>query len=844
MRVASLFTNSGYDARMLRTALAGLIAFVLAAAMPAPALAAGDEAARFSQSIEAAKTAMMSDPQQALRIVDRAMAQAEKLPEDERDVAKATALWLRIEANIGLNRLSDAARQVDEALTLVKVAAPNSKLHGDLVRSKGAIAAINGKAPDALRDYLEAHRIYKLVGNKRAQAIALQDIASIYGEAGDHERDLAYNEQAQELYVNEPNLAVVANNNRGEAYRKLGRSEQAEGAFAAALANARELESPLLETRILTNLALVQIELGKLDAAASNALKAERLGETGEARDWLPFVYGVKAAIAAKRGDDRNAMMLIERLFKDTDIDQTDLTYREFHKLAADLYARNGQPAQALPHLKAFQRLDSEARDLISTASSQLLGAQFNSANQKARIAQLKQDQLQRDVQIERQKALIVQGLLGAALILIIVAGVALVSIRRSRNEVRAANTVLTEVNSKLELALKAKTDFLAMTSHEIRTPLNGIMGMTQVLLADQGLDPQTRERVNLVLGAGQTMQSLVDDLLDVAKMENGGITIAAAPTDLGAILKEGVLFWQAEASAKGIDIAFVERAPIPVVTTDAGRIRQVVFNLLANAIKFTPAGGITVTAGLTDAEAIEITVEDTGVGIPAEQLESVFEAFHQVDNGMSRDFGGAGLGLAICRNIMTALGGTISVTSTVGRGSIFCLSLPVVAERGNVAPSDAKMPAALSNSQLPQPDIETRPAAASDLTVVLDSNELRLAKIKAVMQPHRASLVGVTALHEAEQLVRSGQVRQIVVDTSVFTGEADTLAAYAAFVGLAREHAAHSIVLLGTDDGVPLLAAQVAGPDVVLEKPLKAAYLIAALEASKAPEGFQTQVA
>lgn len=817
---------------------------MLAVLLAVPAVAASSEGALFNQTIEAAKSAMMSDPQQALGIVDRALAQAEKLPEDERDVARATALWLRIEANIGLNRLSDAAGQVDEALALVTVTAPNSKLHGDLVRSTGAIAAINGKASDALRFYLDAHRIYKRLGDKRAQAIALHDVGTIYGEAGDYEREIAYASEAQEIYQDDPGFKLATNNNRGEAYRNLGRGAEAERAFVAALANARELESPLLETRILTNLALVQIELGKLDEAADNARKAERLGVQGEARDWLPFVYGVKAAIAVKRGDDRNAIMLVERLFENTDFDQTDLTYREFHKLAADLYARNDQPAKALPHLKAFQRLDSEARDLISTASSQLLGAQFNSANQKARIAQLKQDQLQRDVQIERQKAMIVQGMLGAALILIIVASVALVSVRRSRNEVRAANTVLTEVNSELELALKAKTDFLAMTSHEIRTPLNGIMGMTQVLLADQALDAQTRERVSLVLGAGQTMQSLVDDLLDVAKMENGRITITPAPTDLGAILKEGVQFWQGEASAKGIAITFVASAAIPVVTTDAGRIRQVLFNLLANAIKFTPAGSITVTASQSAAQKIEITVQDTGVGIPEDQLETVFEAFHQVDNGMSRDFGGAGLGLAICRNIMTALGGTISVTSTVGRGSVFRLTLPVLADWVEAAALDAPMPAALSAPQMAQPVMAISPAAASDLTVVLDSNELRLAKIKAVMQPHRAPLVGVTALHEAEQLVRSGQVRQIVVDTSVFACEADTLAAYAAFVALAREHEAHSIVLLGTDDGVPLPAAQVAAPDVVLQKPLKAAHLIAALEASEAPAGFQSQVA
>lgn len=829
---------------MLRTALTGLLAFALAAALSVPVFAAGGDAARFNQSIEAAKAAMMSDPHQALQIVDRALVQAEKLPDDERDVAKATALWLRIEANIGLNRLSDAAGQVDQALALVMVAAPNSKLHGDLVRSRGAIAAINGKASDALRDYLEAHRIYKLAGDRRAQAIALQDIGTIYDEAGDYERGIAYMDEALDIYRDDPGFLLTTNNNRGEALRNLERGAEAEKAFIAALANARELESPLLETRILTNLALVQIELGKLDAAASNALKAERLGATGEARDWLAFVYGVKAAIAAKRGDDRTAITFVERLFKDTDLDQTDLTYREFHKLAADLYARNDQPAKALLHLKAFQRLDSEARDLISTASSQLLGAQFNSANQKARIAQLKQDQLQRDVQIERQKALIVQGLLGAALILIIVAGVALVSIRRSRNEVRAANTVLTEVNSKLELALKAKTDFLAMTSHEIRTPLNGIMGMTQVLLADQGLDPETRERVSLVLGAGQTMQSLVDDLLDVAKMENGGITIATAPADLRSIVRDSVQFWQAEASAKGIGISFVEDAPIPVITTDAGRIRQVLFNLLANAIKFTPAGSITVTASRNDAQMIEISVEDTGVGIPEDQLETVFEAFHQVNNGMSRDFGGAGLGLAICRNIMAALGGTISATSTVGRGSVFRLTLPVVAGQAADVAARAQLPVAAPVSTLASSSAVDHAPDLPHMTVILDSNELRLAKVKAVVQPHCAALIGVTSLEDAEQLISSGQASQLVLDTSVFAGEADKQAAYAAFIEHAHKWQVPVIVLLGPDDGLPLHAAQAAAPDVLLQKPLKAAHLIEAIKSSASPAGFQSQVA
>jgi anti-sigma regulatory factor (Ser/Thr protein kinase) len=369
-------------------------------------------------------------------------------------------------------------------------------------------------------------------------------------------------------------------------------------------------------------------------------------------------------------------------------------------------------------------------------------------------------------------------------------------------------------------------------------------MGMTQVLLADQGLDPQTRERVNLVLGAGQTMQSLVDDLLDVAKMENGGITIAAAPADLRSILRDSVQFWQAEASAKGIGISFVEAAPIPIITTDAGRIRQVLFNLLANAIKFTPTGSITVTANQTDAQKIEITVADTGVGIPEDQLETVFEAFHQVNNGMSREFGGAGLGLAICRNIMTALGGQISVTSMVGRGSVFRLTLPVVAQQAEAVVSGPQPHHTAPVSTLASSSAADDPAVLPRMTVILDSNELRLAKLKAVVQPHCAALIGVTSLEDAEQLVNSGQASQLVLDTSVFAGEADKQATYAAFIANARNGQVPVIVLLGSDDGLPLQAAQAAAPDVLLQKPLKAAHLIEVIKSPASPSGFQSQVA
>ncbi len=182
---------------------------------------------------------MMADPAAALRQSEIALARTDKFSGSEQKIARATALWLKIEANIGLNRLDAAQQGLAEAIGLVRAAAPETKLHGDLIRSQGAVAGIVGKASEALTSYLEAHRIFRKAGEKRSEAMALQDIGQIYWEAGDYERMLSYVDQAQEIYNDDPSIALSANNNRGEAYRALRRWADAEKAFGAALANAR-----------------------------------------------------------------------------------------------------------------------------------------------------------------------------------------------------------------------------------------------------------------------------------------------------------------------------------------------------------------------------------------------------------------------------------------------------------------------------------------------------------------------------------------------------------------------------------------------------------------------------
>ena len=455
---------------------------------PLPAFAADNATAQaaFDRAVEDAKAAMNADPEHALAKSELAVKRAADLPPSAgKAMAVATAQWLRAESNIFSNHPEVAAPIVESTLHAVERIAPKSKLRGDLLRSRGAIAAMSGHVQEALHDFQQAYAVFRDAGVPRSQALALQDIGLIYWDAGDYQRVLQYYSQAGELYTADPAFTLTSHNNRGEVLVKLGKPKAAVVEFTAALKEARALRSVVLQIRVLDNLASALVDAGDLPSAREAIDQDLRLLRNGDAAGWKPFVLGAAAKVAAARGDSSAAADLLQQAFAGADLTTTQMPFREFHELAATVYQKLGQDALALAHLKAFQRLDSDARNLTASTSAQLMGARFDSSNKDLKIAQLKQAQLAADIQF---RTTLFAGLVIAGAIVLGLLLIGFLSIRRSRNEVRHANTVLTGVNGKLEKALKAKTEFLATTSHEIRTPLNGILGMTQVLLANRAI--------------------------------------------------------------------------------------------------------------------------------------------------------------------------------------------------------------------------------------------------------------------------------------------------------------------------------------------------------------------
>lgn len=239
------------------------------------------------------------------------------------------------------------------------------------------------------------------------------------------------------------------------------------------------------------------------------------------------------------------------------------------------------------------------------------------------------------------------------------------------------------------EEASRAKSRFLAAVSHEIRTPMNGIIGMAD-LLQDTGLTQEQTTYARAVHGSAEALLGLIDEILDFSRIEAGRMDLSDAPFSLAKVVSDVAELLSPRAEEKGLEIAaFVSRDVPSVVRGDSDRLRQVLVNLAGNGIKFTDRGGVSIEVRSDDGEdRVSICVRDTGVGIPEDARERIFEEFEQADAGPARKHGGAGLGLAICRRIVTAMGGDITVASQSGKGSVFTVRLPL-AGAATAAPDD-----------------------------------------------------------------------------------------------------------------------------------------------------------
>ena len=362
----------------------------------------------------------------------------------------------------------------------------------------------------------------------------------------------------------------------------------------------------------------------------------------------------------------------------------------ELGHVEAEILFAEGRPREAYEHLREYAFLDqiADARR-FSAGIRQVTGdmqQQLDERRDQLETARANTE-LQRDI-ISAQSWLV-----GVAVIFVLSALAAMFWLWRQSRKLRVAR-------QRAEEASRSKSEFLANMSHEIRTPLNGVVAMADAL-SRRPLEPRERQMVDVIRSSGVTLERLLSDILDTAKIEAGQIALERAAFDLGDTVRGVAALYQPDAEARGVALtAMVDPAAEGTFEGDVVRLRQVLSNLVSNAKKFTEEGEVSISVAPSDGDRIRFTVEDTGCGFDPDQKQRIFGRFQQADGSITRRFGGTGLGLAISRELVELMGGALDCDSAPGQGARFWFELPLApvapvaeAQADDLEPEDVVFP-------------------------------------------------------------------------------------------------------------------------------------------------------
>jgi signal transduction histidine kinase/CheY-like chemotaxis protein len=380
----------------------------------------------------------------------------------------------------------------------------------------------------------------------------------------------------------------------------------------------------------------------------------------------------------------------------------------------------------------------------------------------------------------------------------------------------------LEEARVAMEGALGAKGEFLAVVSHEIRTPLNGVLGMAQ-LLTMTTLSDEQRGYVDTIQGSGEMLLALINDILDFSKLESGKLSLDERPVSVHEVVHDVVRMLNAQATGKDLYLKTdISADVIPWFSGDAMRLKQILINLVGNAVKFTLRGGVKIVVRMQqqDGTWLQCQVRDTGIGIPADRIGKLFQVFSQVDSSINRRYQGTGLGLVICKRLVEGMGGSIGVQSERAQGSTFTFRIPVVA-----APPPAN------------PGTGTQPGSAAPARnlriLVVEDNQVN--QVLALGMLKKLGLAADLARdgEEACTMVRQGAYDLVLMDMQM--PRMDGLSATRAIREMPGIHQPHIVAVTANAMNVDREACLQAGMNDFLPKPFKVSELQQKLDATPA---------
>ena len=523
-----------------------------------------------------------------------------------------------------------------------------------------------GDYSTALDFNLRSLSLAQEVGNRHLEAHAYNNTAMNYSNLGDIDKEGEMLLRAIELFEELDDLRglILASNNM--AMHQVAKESYEEALIEAEKAweLAKRSEMVDLKANVLDTLGQIYTKLGRLDEARDKLMQARELAQKHELQRVLAYAQLNIARICLQQEKHEDAIEQTSRsLLLAESLDSQQLIF-ECHQLLADSYSEMGRFDKALEHHRAYHKFHS-----IVFAEER----NRNFANLEVRY---RTESAQKEAQIYRQQNRDLESEIA---------------------ERKRVETALVEAKEKAIVANEAKSKFITNMSHELRTPLNGILGFTQLLLDDSSLDEEQHEGISIIHQSGTHLLTLINDILDISKIEAKKVALEPSDVHLAPFLDGITAMMRMNAESQGLTLKAEIEPELPeIVSVDEKRLRQVIINLLGNAIKFTADGEVSfrVTSGSAVAHrysvpneavhTLRIEVRDTGIGIKPESLKTIFKPFEQVgDEDLQRS--GTGLGLAISQELIHAMHGEIQVESEVGEGSRFWfdIALPVRSSSG-----------------------------------------------------------------------------------------------------------------------------------------------------------------
>lgn len=590
---------------------------------------------------------------------------------------KASALILNAIPAQGIGPASDALEWA--------LANEDSALELDARNKKGVLLLALQDYSGALENHLAAYKIAEAMPDStNLKAETALWIAWVYYVRGDWELAIPYFEEslAHDRITGDKTSASEALFGLGGAYKGLGDIETAIKHYAASVRITQELGDVQGEAFSLAKLAIINLEERRYSEAEEQLLNVLDTFILSENKRLQIRIHVALVDLYIETGNFDAGGSHLVKANKLLAPDSMKLERPYIKEAEAKFLSATGKHEQAYKLLSATMMQHKEILNQKSNEQLHQIRARYEieSASRENRLLE-QQNQLQ-EAELRNSSSNITQ-LRFIILLSTLLCGTFVYLIYRSRMHEESLENKVKERTKELSFALdrvreydRAKSQFLANMSHEIRTPMNGIIGMVELLQKTPLAESQNRF-VGFISNSASQLLILINDILDLSRIESGKIQLTPKRFHLPTLLDETVQFYSSEAKKKGLSLELEDTTNLTQeLVSDEGRLRQILVNLLGNAIKFTEAGGVIVTVSIAeeqeDSMLASFSISDTGIGVDEASLDTIFESFSQADTSTTRLYGGSGLGLAISRQMVELLGGEMFVDSTVGSGSTF----------------------------------------------------------------------------------------------------------------------------------------------------------------------------